>query len=150
MTDILTGERDGATVCAGVVAVPVDEGNSVRPADEPELLPRARMPASRLTLMPVTRCGQRAASAAYTTTRPTIRQSTGDACYIAQEHGIKMEHLDDAADSPHGPVLAAARPHVPDQPAAAARARFCSMPPVSALPTSFSRAMWSPPLFASR
>lgn len=34
MTDILTGERDGATVCTGVVAVPVDEDNSVRPADE--------------------------------------------------------------------------------------------------------------------
>lgn len=34
MTDILTGERDGATVCTGVVAVPVDEDNSLRPADE--------------------------------------------------------------------------------------------------------------------
>ena len=34
MTDILTGERDGATVCTGAVAVPVDEDSSVRPADE--------------------------------------------------------------------------------------------------------------------
>ena len=34
MTDILTGERDGDTVCTGIVAVPVDEDNSVRPADE--------------------------------------------------------------------------------------------------------------------
>ena len=45
MTDILTGERDGATVCAGVRS------------------------------MPATRCGRRAASVAYTTTRPTIRSS---------------------------------------------------------------------------
>ena len=34
MTDILTAEHDGVTVCAGVVAVSVDEDNSVRPADE--------------------------------------------------------------------------------------------------------------------
>ena len=61
MTDILTGERDGATVCAGVVAVSVDEDNSVRPADE---LANA-----------ATRCGRRAASVAYMTTRPTIRSS---------------------------------------------------------------------------
>ena len=75
MTDILTGERDGATVCAGVVAVPVDEDNSVRPADEWQMSPRACMPASRLKSMPATRCGRRAASAAYTTIRPTTRSS---------------------------------------------------------------------------
>ena len=50
MTDILTGERDGATVCTGVVAVPVDEGDS-----------------------PAIRCGRRAVSAACTTIRLTTR-----------------------------------------------------------------------------
>ena len=75
MTDILTGERDGATACLGVVAVPVDEDNSVRPPTSWQMPPRACMPASRLRSMPATRCGRQAASAACTTTRPTTRSS---------------------------------------------------------------------------
>ena len=62
MTDILTGERGGATVCAGVVAVSVDEDNSVRPADE-------------LANTAEGVHAGRAVSAAYTTIRPTTRSS---------------------------------------------------------------------------
>ena len=74
MTDILTGERDGATVCTGVVAVSVDEDNSVRPADE--LANAAEgVHAGEPFKIHATRCGLRAVSAACTTTRPTTRSS---------------------------------------------------------------------------
>mgnify|MGYP000152224939 FL=1 len=102
MTDILTGERDGATVCAGVVAVPVDEDNSVRPADE---LINAAEGAhagepfkihARHTLWATGGIG---GIYDHSTNYP---QLTGDACYIAQEHGIKMEHLDYVQIHPTG------------------------------------------------
>lgn len=74
MTDILTGERDGATVCTGVIAVPVDEDDSPCPADELVNAAGACMPCRR-RFTPAIRCGRRAASVAYTTTRPTTRSS---------------------------------------------------------------------------
>lgn len=102
MTDILTGERDGATVCTGVVAVPVDEDNSVRPADE--LVNAAEgvhagepfKIHARHTLWATGGIG---GVYDHSTNYP---QLTGDACYIAQEHGIKMEHLDYVQIHPTG------------------------------------------------
>lgn len=102
MTDILTGERDGDTVCTGIVAVPVDEDNSVRPADE---LVNAAEGAhagepfkihARHTLWATGGIG---GVYDHSTNYP---QLTGDACYIAQEHGIKMEHLDYVQIHPTG------------------------------------------------
>ena len=102
MTDILTGERDGTTVCTGVVAVPVDEDNSVRPADE---LANAAEDVhvgepfkihARHTLWATGGIG---GVYDHSTNYP---QLTGDACYIAQEHGIKMEHLDYVQIHPTG------------------------------------------------
>ena len=94
MTDILTGERDGATVCTGVVAVPVDEDNSLRPADELANVAEGVHAGelfkihARHTLWATGGIG---GVYDHSTNYP---QLTGDACYIAQEHGIKMEHLD--------------------------------------------------------
>lgn len=102
MTDILTAERDGATVCTGVVAVAVDEDNSVRPADE---LVNAAEGAhtgepfeihARHTLWATGGIG---GVYDHSTNYP---QLTGDACYIAQEHGITMEHLDYVQIHPTG------------------------------------------------
>ena len=102
MTDILTAERDGATVCTGVVAVPVDEDDSVRPADE---LAHAAEGVhagesfeihARHTLWATGGIG---GVYDHSTNYP---QLTGDACYIAQEHGITMEHLDYVQIHPTG------------------------------------------------
>ena len=102
MTDILTGERDGATVCTGVVAVAVDEDDSARPADE---LANAAEGVhvgkpfkihARHTLWATGGIG---GVYDHSTNYP---QLTGDACYIAQEHGIKMEHLDYVQIHPTG------------------------------------------------
>lgn len=102
MTDILTAELDGATVCTGVVAVAVDEDNSVRPADE---LANAAEGVhtgepfeihARHTLWATGGIG---GVYDHSTNYP---QLTGDACYIAQEHGITMEHLDYVQIHPTG------------------------------------------------
>ena len=102
MTDILTAERDGATVCTGVVAVAVDEDDSARPADE---LANAAEGVhvgkpfkihARHTLWATGGIG---GVYDHSTNYP---QLTGDACYIAQEHGIKMEHLDYVQIHPTG------------------------------------------------
>ena len=102
MIDILTAERDGATVCTGVVAVAVDEGDSVRPADE---LTNAAEGVhtgepfeihARHTLWATGGIG---GVYDHSTNYP---QLTGDACYIAQEHGITMEHLDYVQIHPTG------------------------------------------------
>lgn len=102
MTDILTAERDGATVCTGVVAVAVDEDDSARPADE---LANAAEGVhvgkpfkihARHTLWATGGIG---GIYDHSTNYP---QLTGDACYIAQEHGIKMEHLDYVQIHPTG------------------------------------------------
>ena len=102
MTDILTGERDGATVCTGVVAVPVDESNSVRPADE--LVNTAEgahagEPFNIHARHTLWATGGIGGVYDHSTNYP---QLTGDACYIAQEHGIKMEHLDYVQIHPTG------------------------------------------------
>ena len=102
MTDILTAERDGATACTGVVAVSVDEDDSARPADE---LTNAAEDVhagepfkihARHTLWATGGIG---GVYDHSTNYP---QLTGDACYIAQEHGIKMEHLDYVQIHPTG------------------------------------------------
>ncbi len=93
MTDILTAERDGATVCTGVVAVPVDEDNSVRPADELANAAEgvhASEPFKIHARHTLWATGGIGGVYDHSTNYP---QLTGDACYIAQEHGIKMEHL---------------------------------------------------------
>ena len=115
MTDILTGERDGATVCTGVVAVPVDEDNSVRPPDELANVTEgvhAGEPFKIHARHTLWATGGIGGVYDHSTNYP---QLTGDACYIAQEHGIKMEHLDYVQIHPHGSVLAATGPHLPDQ-----------------------------------
>ena len=102
MTDILTGERDGATVCAGVVAVSVDEDNSVRPADELANAAEgvhAGEPFKIHARHTLWATGGIGGVYDHSTNYP---QLTGDACYIAQEHGIKMEHLDYVQIHPTG------------------------------------------------
>ena len=116
MTDILTGERDGATVCTGVVAVPVDEDNSVRPADELTNTAEgehAGKPFKIHASHTLWATGGIGGVYDHSTNYP---QLTGDACYIAQEHGIKMEHLDYVQTSPHGFCFRRKPgPHLPDQ-----------------------------------
>ena len=102
MTDILTGERDGKTVCTGVIAVPVAEAESTRPADELDGEAGSCGAAApfeihaRRTLWATGGIG---GMYDHSTNYP---QLTGDACYIAQEHGIKLEHLDYVQIHPTG------------------------------------------------
>ena len=106
MTDILTEEHDGAAVCTGVVAVPVTESESTRPADELDgRTATAEKPAGEGASFEI-----RAAHTLWATGgiggvydhSTNFPQLTGDACYIAQEHGIKMEHLDYVQIHPTG------------------------------------------------
>lgn len=102
MTDILTAERDGATVCTGVVAVAVDEDDSTRPADELANAAegvRAGKPFKIHARHTLWATGGIGGVYDHSTNYP---QLTGDACYIAQEHGIKMEHLDYVQIHPTG------------------------------------------------
>lgn len=102
MTDILTAERDDATVCTGVVAVAVDEDNSVRPADELANAAEgvhAGKPFKIHARHTLWATGGIGGVYDHSTNYP---QLTGDACYIAQEHGIKMEHLDYVQIHPTG------------------------------------------------
>ena len=102
MTDILTAERDDATVCTGVVAVAVDEDNSVRPADELANAAEgvhAGEPFKIHARHTLWATGGIGGVYDHSTNYP---QLTGDACYIAQEHGIKMEHLDYVQIHPTG------------------------------------------------
>ena len=107
MTDILTCERDGVTVCTGVVAVPVGEEDSTRPADELDGRADAAdgKPASEGAPFKIHAAHTLWATGGiggvydHSTNYP---QLTGDACYIAQEHGIKMEHLDYVQIHPTG------------------------------------------------
>ena len=95
-------ERDGATVCAGVVAVSVDEDNSVRPADELTNAAggvHAGEPFKIHARHTLWATGGIGGVYDHSTNYP---QLTGDACYIAQEHGIKMEHLDYVQIHPTG------------------------------------------------
>ena len=102
MTDILTDERDGATVCTGIVAVPVDEDDSVRPADELTNAAEgvhAGEPFEIHARHTLWATGGIGGVYDHSTNYP---QLTGDACYIAQEHGITMEHLDYVQIHPTG------------------------------------------------
>ena len=102
MTDILTETRDGETVCTGVVAVPVTEQNSTRPADELDGEAGSCGAAApfkihaRHTLWATGGIG---GMYDHSTNYP---QLTGDACYIATEHGIRCEHLDYVQIHPTG------------------------------------------------
>lgn len=102
MTDILTAERDGATVCTGVVAVAVDEDDSARPADELATAAEevhAGRPFKIHARHTLWATGGIGGVYDHSTNYP---QLTGDACYIAQEHGITMEHLDYVQIHPTG------------------------------------------------
>ena len=98
MVDVIEEERDGAPACAGIVAVPVTEEGSTAPADE-------LTAAGSATTFEI-----RAAHTLWATGgiggvydhSTNFPQLTGDACYIAQKHGIALEHLDYVQIHPTG------------------------------------------------
>ncbi len=101
MVDILTEERGGQTVCAGVVAVPVSEDDSLNPADELGV-PGSAQEGERFEIRAANTlwaCGGIGGLYDHSTNFP---QLTGDACYIAREHGIKMADLDYVQIHPTG------------------------------------------------
>ena len=102
MTDILTEERDGETVCAGILAVPVAEAESCRPADELDGGAGscgAGAPFEIRAAHTLWATGGIGGVYDHSTNYP---QLTGDACYIATEHGIRCEHLDYVQIHPTG------------------------------------------------
>ena len=100
MIDILTCERDGVTVCTGVVAVPVAEPDSTLPADELGAgSAAAGAPFKIHAAHTLWATGGIGGVYDHSTNYP---QLTGDACYIAKQHGIKMEHLDYVQIHPTG------------------------------------------------
>ena len=98
MVDVIEEERDGAPACAGIVAVPVAEEGSTAPADE--LTAAGAAPTFEI----------RAAHTLWATGgiggvydhSTNFPQLTGDACYVAQKHGIALEHLDYVQIHPTG------------------------------------------------
>ena len=104
MVDILLESRDGVDTCTGVVAVPVTEEASLDPADElsgtlGKSADGAAAPFNIRATHTLWACGGIGGVYDHSTNYP---QLTGDACYIAQEHGIKMEHLDYVQIHPTG------------------------------------------------
>ena len=96
MSDIIVEERDGQQVCAGVRAVALPEGASTTPADELKAAPEAFEIRAANTLWATGGIG---GMYDHSTNYP---QLTGDACYIAREHGIRLEHLDYVQIHPTG------------------------------------------------
>ena len=139
MVDVIEEERDGAPACAGIVAVPVAEEGSTAPADE--LTAAGAAPTFEI----------RAAHTLWATGgiggvydhSTNFPQLTGDACYVAQKHGIALEHLDYVQIHPTG--LASPQPGRTFLISESCRgAPCCWTLPASASPTSCSRATWSP------
>ena len=104
MVDIL--ERDGR--CEGVVAIPVSEEGSVVPADElggDEVAARGEGGQASGHVFEI-----RAANTIWATGgiggvydhSTNFPQLTGDACYIATKHGVRLEHLDYVQIHPTG------------------------------------------------
>ena len=102
MTDILTEERDGETVCTGVVAVPVDEAESTRPADELDGEVGANGAAAPFEIHARHTLWATGGIGGVYDHSTNFPQLTGDACYIATEHGIRCEHLDYVQIHPTG------------------------------------------------
>lgn len=92
MVDII--ERDGA--CAGIIARPVDEESSLAPADE---LSSSREKFEIRASNTLWATGGIGGVYEHSTNYP---QLTGDACYVAIEHGIRCEHLDYVQIHPTG------------------------------------------------
>ena len=92
MVDII--ERDGA--CAGIIARPVDEESSLAPADE---LSCGRKKFEIRASNTLWATGGIGGVYEHSTNYP---QLTGDACYVAIEHGITCEHLDYVQIHPTG------------------------------------------------
>ena len=110
MVDILLESRDGVDACAGVVAVPVTEEASLDPADElggalGKRSAGAAAPFEIHAAHTLWACGGIGGAYDHSTNYP---QLTGDACYIATQHGIACEHLDYVQIHPTG--LASSQP----------------------------------------
>ena len=104
MVDILLESRDGVDACAGVVAVPVTEEASLDPADElsgalGKRSEGAAAPFKIHATHTLWACGGIGGAYDHSTNYP---QLTGDACYIATQHGIACEHLDYVQIHPTG------------------------------------------------
>ena len=97
MVDIL--EEEGA--CTGVLARPVSEEGSCSPADElgGEAGAGAGKPFEIRAANTIWATGGIGGVYAHSTNYP---QLTGDACYIATKHGIRLEHLDYVQIHPTG------------------------------------------------
>ena len=90
MVDILLESHDGVDTCAGVVAVPVTEEASLDPADElsgtlGKSADGAAAPFNIRATHTLWACGGIGGVYDHSTNYP---QLTGDACYIATQHGI--------------------------------------------------------------
>lgn len=104
MVDILLESHDGVDTCAGVVAVPVTEEASLDPADElggtlGKSADGAAAPFNIHATHTLWACGGIGGVYDHSTNYP---QLTGDACYIATQHGIACEHLDYVQIHPTG------------------------------------------------
>ena len=104
MVDILLESRNGVDTCAGVVAVPVTEEASLDPADElsgtlGKSADGAAAPFNIHATHTLWACGGIGGVYDHSTNYP---QLTGDACYIATQHGIACEHLDYVQIHPTG------------------------------------------------
>lgn len=99
MTDLIV--EDGA--CAGIIAQPVSEDASVRTAEELRALREPDgAPAATLAIRAAATllaCGGIGGVYEHSTNYP---QLTGDACFLASEHNIEMEHLDYVQIHPTG------------------------------------------------
>ena len=98
MVDIIAGDREGVPTCEGIVAVPVTEAASTTPADE-LAGGTTGAPFSIRAAHTLWATGGIGGMYDHSTNFP---QLTGDACYIAQKHGIKLEHLDYVQIHPTG------------------------------------------------
>lgn len=95
MTDILTERVDGAVRCVGVRATSLAEDASTTPADELGASDSFEVRAAS-TLWATGGIG---GMYDHSTNFP---QLTGDACYIARKHGVRLEHLDYVQIHPTG------------------------------------------------
>ena len=95
MTDILTERVDGAVRCVGVRATSLAEDASTTPADELGASDSFEIRAAS-TLWATGGIG---GMYDHSTNFP---QLTGDACYIARKHGVRLEHLDYVQIHPTG------------------------------------------------
>lgn len=99
MTDILVESCDGRDTCVGIKAVPVSEDESLDAAEgfaDAQFAARAFCIRAAHTLWATGGIG---GIYDHSTNFP---QLTGDACYIAQKHGIATEHLDYVQIHPTG------------------------------------------------